>query len=405
MKKINMTNRLTRFGLVLFASTLLTSNLYSQQGRVGINTQAPTSTLDVRGKSDVTDMTGFQAPRLTRSELTAKGDNLYGSEQKGSIIYITDITGGDNASQRLNINNTGYYYFDGNVWQEFTTGGWKISGNKNTNSDNNFIGTSDAANLVFKVNNQKSGMIDYLNANTTFGYVSMGINPPTSDMQNNSSFGNLALAYLKKGRQNTALGGGAMYTSVTDVEECTAIGQASMPILNNAKKNTSIGARSAGNLLSGNNNLAIGYFTWFPNPNGSNQINIANSIFGINSGESYESAESSIGINIYSPKSTFDINGSFGYRVGIIEDNSSTVDVTYAKSVTILVKTSITLPDPLSCPGRIYNLVYAGGNVIISNSLIDAGVSVTGYILSSTPGSKRVTVQAQSSNWYIIASS
>ena len=96
--------------------------LQGQIGRVGINTMSPKTTLDVSGKTDgsgnllTNDITGPQAPRLTRSELTAKGDTLYGTDQKGALVYITDISAGDTNSQRVNITSTGYYYFDGSVW-------------------------------------------------------------------------------------------------------------------------------------------------------------------------------------------------------------------------------------------------------------------------------------------------
>lgn len=77
---------------------------YSQTGRIGINTESPKSTLDVNGKTDAignsltTDITGLQAPRITRLELTNKGNSLYGADQKGTLVYITDVSGGDNMS-------------------------------------------------------------------------------------------------------------------------------------------------------------------------------------------------------------------------------------------------------------------------------------------------------------------
>jgi len=98
---------------------------YAQTGRVGINTSSPKSTFDVNGQKDsagtllATDMTGIQAPRLSRQDLSAKGNLLYGADQKGTIVYITDVTGGDNLSQRVNMTSIGYYYFDGTLWQRF----------------------------------------------------------------------------------------------------------------------------------------------------------------------------------------------------------------------------------------------------------------------------------------------
>ena len=103
----------------------VTSTIYAQTARVGVNTADPKSTFDINGQKDAdgkllaTDMTGLQAPRLTRAELAAKGDDLYGLDQKGTQIYISDITGGDNLSQRVNITSVGYYYFDGSLWLKF----------------------------------------------------------------------------------------------------------------------------------------------------------------------------------------------------------------------------------------------------------------------------------------------
>ena len=113
----------------LFIHVLLLGSLYAtaQSSAVGVNTLMPQSTLDVNGKvgndgkSLATDVTGLQAPRLTREELTWKGDNLYGIKQKGAQVYITDVTGGTAQAQRVNITSVGYYYFDGSLWVKMIT--------------------------------------------------------------------------------------------------------------------------------------------------------------------------------------------------------------------------------------------------------------------------------------------
>jgi hypothetical protein len=111
MKK-NVTTLLT--GVLLAAS----AGVFAQTAGVGINTATPNSTLDVNGKLGTADPDGFQAPRLTRAQLSAKGDALYGADQKGALIYITDISTGNNTGPRVNIDAIGYYYFDGALWQK-----------------------------------------------------------------------------------------------------------------------------------------------------------------------------------------------------------------------------------------------------------------------------------------------
>lgn len=73
MKK-NVTTLLT--GVLLAAS----AGVFAQTAGVGINTATPNSTLDVNGKLGTADPDGFQAPRLTRAQLSAKGDALYGAD-------------------------------------------------------------------------------------------------------------------------------------------------------------------------------------------------------------------------------------------------------------------------------------------------------------------------------------
>ncbi|AZA84328.1 hypothetical protein C1637_05665 [Chryseobacterium lactis] len=106
-----------------FSAILISGFSFAQ---VGFNTTIPKTTVDVSAKRDnsgvITDNTqtfGLQAPRLTRAELTVN-TATYGSDQRGALIYITDVTGGDATGQRINVTAMGYYYFDGAVWQRLT---------------------------------------------------------------------------------------------------------------------------------------------------------------------------------------------------------------------------------------------------------------------------------------------
>lgn len=112
---------------VLLGSLFITNYAFSQ---VGVNTATPSTSFDVSVKKngtaiDNTQTYGLQAPRLTKAELiTVSGTNTttpkYGTDQKGAIVYITDIAGtdtGGTSGQRANITAEGYYYFDGSIWQ------------------------------------------------------------------------------------------------------------------------------------------------------------------------------------------------------------------------------------------------------------------------------------------------
>ncbi|GAA4160340.1 hypothetical protein GCM10022217_24210 [Chryseobacterium ginsenosidimutans] len=126
------------FGLLPAAFLFLSATVSAQ---IGVNTTAPKTTMDVSAKRDTsgnivdnTQLIGLQAPRLTRAELTAN-TATYGTNQQGAQIYITDVSGGTAAGQRVNITTTGYYTFDGTLWQKMQdtniyTGDGTLTGNR-----------------------------------------------------------------------------------------------------------------------------------------------------------------------------------------------------------------------------------------------------------------------------------
>ncbi|WP_291121140.1 beta strand repeat-containing protein [Empedobacter sp. UBA7248] len=114
-----MKKKLTSLTILLFNTAV-----FSQ---VGINTDNPKSTLDISVKNtggviDNTQSYGLQAPRLSRADLSAIPETNYGTDQKGAMIYITDISGGITTGQKINVTAIGYYYFDGSVWVKVTDG-------------------------------------------------------------------------------------------------------------------------------------------------------------------------------------------------------------------------------------------------------------------------------------------
>lgn len=111
--------------LFSLSAYILSTNIAISQ--VGINTTEPKSTFDVTASTATNKVAGMQAPRLTLAQLTNKGNTLYSADQTGTIIYITDISGGDKTGQRENIALPGYYYFDGTLWQKLG-----VQGNSST---------------------------------------------------------------------------------------------------------------------------------------------------------------------------------------------------------------------------------------------------------------------------------
>ena len=102
--------------ILLLIICAITENISSQ---VGINTQEPKATLDVKAiTNDASVIDGFIAPRLSGSQLQSK-NSLYGLDQIGASVYVESASpsAGFNGDKTINVTSAGYYYFDGTLWQ------------------------------------------------------------------------------------------------------------------------------------------------------------------------------------------------------------------------------------------------------------------------------------------------
>jgi len=95
--------------------------IHSINAQVGINTHDPKSTLDVVARNSTENLAeGIIAPRLSKELLIAK-DAFYTSEQQGAFVYVDSLLVDSTSSKTANILQTGYYYFDGLIWQAFSS--------------------------------------------------------------------------------------------------------------------------------------------------------------------------------------------------------------------------------------------------------------------------------------------
>src|SRR3954447_6005968 len=90
---------------------------------------------------------------------------------------------------------------------------WHLTGNAGTTPGTHFLGTTDAKALMFKVNNQRSGYIDFdaIKANASFGFQALSNN---STGASNAAFGYHALYSNLYGGNNTASGYKALYSNI-----------------------------------------------------------------------------------------------------------------------------------------------------------------------------------------------
>lgn len=340
----------------IFTIALLCSGLaYSQ---VGIDTETPKATLDVTGKpTDMSKIDGFIVPRLAGTELKAK-DALYGADQNAALIYVTTpLAAADTSAKTINVTSSGYYFFDGNIWQKLNSGNtatdWSLVGNSGTTAGTNFIGTTDAQDFIVKTNNTErertyntvdtNNTIKTItggdlnlngitvgrgsgnkNSNAVVGYESLKANDTGG---NNVAMGSFALYNSTEGFSNVAIGHSAM-TGNTEGNSNVAIGQSTLPYNTTGDLNVAIGHSALSNPLNktgrhnigigftagGNledatsNNIAIGSFQDLAISTGSNQLNIGGAIFGTGLTGTQAAPAGNIGIGTTAPSARLEVN-------------------------------------------------------------------------------------------------
>ena len=116
--------------------------------------------------------------------------------------------------------------------------GWGLTGNASTTYGTNFIGTTDAQSLQFRVNNAQAGIIEYSGSfNTSLGASTL---PAATTGVQNVAVGISALHSNTSGNNNTALGGQALNLNTTGIEN-TAVGFQALVTNTTGSGNTALG--------------------------------------------------------------------------------------------------------------------------------------------------------------------
>ena len=154
--------------------------------------------------------------------------------------------------------------WDGSKWMPTTpatTTGWSLTGNSGTNSNVNFIGTTDDKPLLLKTNNKISGKIE--GTNTFFG-VEAGV---VATGSSNTATGYNALKANSSGSRNTTSGYNAMLLNTTGNQNTTS-GYESLYSNTTGNYNTASGYKPLYSNTNGNSNTAFGYKTMNYNTTG-----------------------------------------------------------------------------------------------------------------------------------------
>ncbi|SIS37081.1 hypothetical protein SAMN05421639_10415 [Chryseobacterium shigense] len=128
------------------------SLMYAQ---VGINTPAPLSTLDINAKHATgtsTDIDGILVPRIDRQRAQSMS-----SVPVSTMIYINSIATGTQNGTAVNIDTTGFYYFNGTSWIKLIP--------------SNTLYTSDGTLNGLRLITTNGNPISFVNGTSTIGII------------------------------------------------------------------------------------------------------------------------------------------------------------------------------------------------------------------------------------------
>jgi hypothetical protein len=359
-----------------------------------------------------TTLTGSDNIAIGYSVLTNNTTANYGVAF-GTEALVSTTDGAQNIA-------LGYKSLTKNISGVFNVGLGSNALYNNLESSNLAIGTESLYgnqngnhNYAFGINSLReniSGSINIaigtsaLNKNTTEGQnVAIGY----ESLYNNNGLGNVGIGRASlyantSGQYNEAIGINAMQNNVGGIYN-TAIGTESLKKNMFGSFNTTLGYLAGQNLdNSGMANVALGANTDFASTTASNQLNIANNIFGTDlttTDITSISSSAKIGIGIAQPTSTLHIEGSVSTTVKTL--TSGTVSDT---DYTVLVGGNISLPAAgTGNTGRIYNLINAdGGTYTVTANFRQNTVTLPTYTLNNVDGNKGVVVQSNGTNWIIL---
>jgi trimeric autotransporter adhesin len=340
---------------ILFICLLITSSILNAQN-VGINATGVAPNISALLDIDAapSNNKGLLIPRVA---LVATNSITPITGAIASLLIYNTATAGFGTTAVI----PGFYYWDGTLWNRFTTttnttNDWNLLGNAGTFPFFNFVGTTDNADLAFRRNNLHAGFIGTVNTsyglnslsflsfsknNVAFGDSALSLNALGNDNSalghkalfnnisgiNNTATGSSALFANQTGTNNTANGFRALLANTSGADNCafgksalaanitgsknTAVGVDALLINTTTNFNTAIGFSAlSNNSLGGNNNTAVGAQASFSNTSGINNTSIGYRSLALNT---LGSANTAVGGNALENTNTGNQNTAIGY--------------------------------------------------------------------------------------------
>jgi hypothetical protein len=287
----------SKFNFLTAALTLTGATVFAQVG-IGTSTPNASSILELQASDK-----GLLLPRVALTDVNLAAP--LSTHVQGMVVYNTTATIAGHVGNAEGIwRNDGTKWLKGSGVGTSSTGSdWSLTGNAGTTVGTNFIGTTDAQDLMFKVDNTPSGRINIDKENTSLGYGS-----------NNSGGGNTAIGFnalsINTNGSNVAVGSRVLEAS-TNAKYNVGLGYNALKLSTGGSGNIAVGAYAGDAITTGSENIIIGGSQDTPTATTNRFLNIGGAIFGTGLTGNQLAPAGNIGIGKVAPAEKLDVAGSF----------------------------------------------------------------------------------------------
>lgn len=340
--------------------------------QVGIGNTTPNGALDISSSlpspstqkaglvPPIVELTATNSTATTTSGVSVINPNTSGVPLTGTIVYntYTSLAGANQVTP-------GYYYYNGTLWEKFTSGSntnWSLNGNASTNPATNFIGSTDNQPLRFRTNNIERATI------SATGNIGIGITP-TSKLH----------IYEATGTTPTAT------TGTIVLDHGNSGGGSSIVFPSRVNNGSDYGYIRYDDDSSGNGSTT---------ENALLEIGIQNDVLGVYQDDIAIMPSGNFGVDTRAPKAKFHNNGTTAFTTATSGTNN-----------TILLLNGGTFATPTASGdnnGMVYIIRNTSGSIdTIVNSIINYG-AITANTFTLTPAIGSIMIVSNGTNWYRI---